>query len=239
MNTILFDLDGTLLNIDINEFMKVYMEKLYPSVKEIFAEKEFYSFMNESIMATIKSEDEEKTNEEVFIDHFGKISGKDIKKVYGYIMDFYSGDYTTIEGMYSRSKYMIKSVDVLKKKGYDLVVATNPLFPHIATAKRVEWAGFNPDDFKLITTIEKMRYCKPSVKYYEEILSMISRNPNECIMVGNDVQEDLVAAKLGIATYLVNNNVLNRTGEKPKADRISDAKGFYKFSKALPIIPRH
>ncbi|KMT21666.1 HAD family hydrolase [Clostridium cylindrosporum] len=236
MNTVLFDLDGTLLNINTDEFMKAYMKKLYPRLKDTFTSEEFNKYMNESIMAAILSEDESKTNEEVFIEVFASISGKDINKVYKHITEFYSAEYTTIEGMYSKSKYMIKSVDVLKRKGYNLVVATNPLFPHIALAKRVEWAGLNPKDFKFITSIEKMKFCKPSPKYYSQILEIICKEASECLMVGNDVQEDLVASTIGIRTYLVTNNILNRTREQPSAHRISDAKGFYKFVKALPII---
>lgn len=239
MDTILFDLDGTLINIDQNEFMKVYMEKLYPRLENIFTFEEFHEYMNKSIMAAILSEDEEKTNEEVFIEMFKNISGKDMNNVYGHIMDFYVNEYTTIKGMYSKSKYMLKSVDALKKKGYNMVVATNPLFPYVAAAKRVEWGGFNPCDFKLITSIEKMKFCKPNPKYYSQILDLISKQPNECLMVGNDVQEDLVASKVGIRTYLINNNILNRTDENPVANRISDAKGFYKFAKALPKIPNY
>lgn len=239
MNTILFDLDGTLLNIDIDEFMKVYMKLLYPRVANMLTIKEFHGFMHESIMAAINSNDEKTTNEEVFMETFKTLSGKDVNKIYKNMMEFYSDEYGKIEGMYSRSKYMVKSVDILKRKGYDLVVATNPLFPHIAAAKRVEWAGFNPNDFRLITSIEKMKYCKPNINYYLQILNIISKNPDECLMVGNDVQEDLVASKVGISTYLVNNNIINRTNEVPIANKISDAKGFYKFTRTLPIIPKY
>lgn len=239
MNTVLFDLDGTLLNIDIDAFMKVYMDMLYPRVKEMLTIKEFHGFMHEAIMAAINSEDDEKTNEEVFVETFGLRTGKNIEKIYKHMMDFYSNEYGTIEGMYSRSKYMVKSVSTLKEKNYKMVVATNPLFPHIAAAKRVEWAGFNPEDFMLITSIEKMKYCKPNIKYYLQILEMISKKPEECLMVGNDVQEDLPASKVGISTYLVDNNILNRTGETPIASRISDAKGFYKYTKTLPVIPKN
>ncbi len=238
MNTILFDLDGTLLNIDANEFMKVYMEKLYPRFLDTFTTEDFYNHMNNSIIAAIKSEDEEKTNEEVFIETFREMSGKDMNNIYAHINAFYDNEYTKIEGMYSKSKYMIKSVDMLKKKNYNLVVATNPLFPENAVKQRIKWAGLDPNDFILITSIEKMNFCKPNPKYYSQILNIISKDAKDCIMVGNDVQEDLIASSIGIKTYLVEDNIINRVDEKPLAYKISDSKGFYKFVKTLPIIPK-
>ena len=238
MNTILFDLDGTLLNIDANEFMKVYMEKLYPRLSSIFTMDDFYNYMNSSIIAAIKSEDDKKTNEEIFIETFREMSGKDMKEIYAHINAFYDNEYTKIEGMYSRSKYMIKAVELLKKKKYNLVVATNPLFPENAVNQRIKWAGLDPNDFVLITSIEKMSFCKPNPKYYSQILNMISKDAKDCIMVGNDVQEDLIASSVGIKTYLVEDNIINRLDEKPLANKISDSKGFYKFVKTLPIIPK-
>ncbi|MEG0372037.1 MAG: hypothetical protein RR645_07070 [Clostridium sp.] len=84
-----------------------------------------------------------------------------------------------------------------------------------------------------------MNFCKPSVGYYYQILDIISKKPLECMMVGNDVQEDIIASKTGMKTYLITNNIINRTGEEVDSNYVSDAKGFYKFVKNLPIIPKN
>lgn len=54
----------------------------------------------------------------------------------------------------------------------------------------------------LITTYENMHSCKPSPRYYLEIAEKIGRKPNECIMVGNDADADIVPAmKAGLRTF--------------------------------------
>ncbi|MEF9934269.1 MAG: HAD family hydrolase [Clostridium sp.] len=238
LDTVLFDLDGTLLNIDSDKFMEEYMVRLYKRVSNNFTFEEFNNHMKEAIMATIFSNDDSKTNEEVFKEKYKEVLGRDIDDIYNHISDFYDDDYTTITGMYSKSNYMIKSVNMLLNKGYKLVVATNPLFPLKALKTRVNWAGLNSEDFDFITPIEVMKFCKPNPRYYGQILDIIEKAPNQCMMVGNDVQEDMVAKTIDVNTYLVTNNIINRHDTVANADRISDSKGFYKFVKSLPKIPK-
>ena len=44
-----------------------------------------------------------------------------------------------------KNKYIHKSIELLKDKGYNLVVATNPLFPLKAILHRIQWAGLSAD----------------------------------------------------------------------------------------------
>lgn len=91
-----------------------------------------------------------------------------------------------------------KIIEMLKKKGYGLVLATNPVFPPEAIRERLSWSGLKADDFDFITHYNNMHYCKPNLKYYKEILKNIGATPSRCYMVGNDVEEDMVAGRLGI-----------------------------------------
>ena len=94
-----------------------------------------------------------------------------------------------------------KTVNALKDRGYRLVLATNPIFPLVATKNRASWAGLSVDDFELCTTYENSSFCKPNIKYYGEILSKLGMAPEECLMVGNDVDEDMIAEKLGMKFF--------------------------------------
>ena len=89
------------------------------------------------------------------------------------------------------------------------MVATNPLFPLVAQEARLSWAGLNSDDFDYISHYENSRFCKPNLKYYEEILAKLDLNPAECLMVGNDVNEDIIAIELGMKVFLVTDCLLN------------------------------
>ena len=103
------------------------------------------------------------------------------------------------------------------------MVATNPMFPRKAIHRRIEWAGLDLNDFSYITSYEDNHYCKPQLHYYKEILEVIGKQPEQCMMVGNDVQEDLVSLKLGLKTFLIRNHIIHRT--KDEID--STYEGFY------------
>ncbi len=93
-----------------------------------------------------------------------------------------------------------------------MVLATNPIFPAVATQNRIRWAGLQPESFRLYTTYENSHYCKPNLKYYEEILQNIGFQPEECLMIGNDVTEDMVTAKLGMRVFLLTDCLINQSG---------------------------
>ncbi|WDU84155.1 HAD family hydrolase [Caloramator sp. Dgby_cultured_2] len=93
------------------------------------------------------------------------------------IDDFYKNEYKTIGEHFKPQEHIVKSIDILKEKGYDLVVATNAIFPKEAIIERLRWAGLDERDFIFITSFEVMHYCKPNIKYYEEILGIINKNP--------------------------------------------------------------
>jgi FMN phosphatase YigB (HAD superfamily) len=105
----------------------------------------------------------------------------------------------------------------VKELGYTIVIATNPLFPKVATHGRIGWAGFSPEDVSYITTYETCTYCKPSMNYYREILERIGKDPSECMMVGNDVKEDMGVDELGLKRYLITDCLIN-----PNNDDITD-----------------
>ncbi|MDE6047540.1 MAG: hypothetical protein K2F56_02815, partial [Anaeroplasmataceae bacterium] len=103
-----------------------------------------------------------------------------------------------------------KLIVFLKNKKFELILATNPIFPLIAQTKRLAWAGIKDSDFSWITSYENSHYCKPNLKYYEEILSHFPYQPNECLMIGNDVGEDMIAKELGMQVFLLTDCLINK-----------------------------
>ncbi|MBQ1492474.1 MAG: HAD family hydrolase, partial [Blautia sp.] len=93
--------------------------------------------------------------------------------------------------------------------GARVILATNPLFPMVATYSRIRWAGLTPEDFELITTYDNSTTCKPNPAYYLEILEKTGLRPEECLMVGNDVGEDMVAETLGMKVFLLTDCLIN------------------------------
>jgi len=212
LKAILFDLDGTLLPMDQDEFTKIYLKMIaghmighgYPA--ENFLEN-FWISVKEMI-----KNDGTKTNEKAFWNKFTEIYGADAIADIPFLEQFYKTKFQSIKELCNiiPEEQAIDAIRQLKEKDFRLVIATNPLFPTIATQSRVRWAGLCADDFELCTTYENSSFSKPQLGYYQEILNQINLKPEECLMVGNDVDDDMPAAELGMQVFLLTNHLVNR-----------------------------
>lgn len=236
MDTILFDLDGTLLPLDAEIFEEEYFKRLLNKLSDLFSASILKKYIWDSTIEMVINTKDDMTNKDVFLKKFSEFTDLNMEKLYDRFMDFYHTDYVTLGEYFTPSEYMIKAVNVLKDKGYTLVVATNPLFPMDAIRERIKWAGLNVDDFSLITSFEDMHFCKPQIKYYKEILEKINKTPQDCVMVGNDVEEDLIAKEIGIKTYLVENYIINKKNITPVTDYKGTSRDFYEFAVNLPNL---
>ena len=126
------------------------------------------------------------------------------------------------------------AVKEAKNRGLGTFLATNPVFPCCATMNRIRWAGLDADDFGLITTYEDYSCCKPNIEYFRTVLDELSLDPAECLMVGNDVEEDLVVRDLGVKTYLVTDTMENRKGLPIRTDYMGSLKELVDFVRTIP-----
>jgi HAD superfamily hydrolase (TIGR01549 family) len=143
------------------------------------------------------------TNEQCFWNVFTGLVGKEARDLEPIFDHFYQNEFIDAKSATFTHPNAVKCIKELKSKGYRIVLATNPLFPRIATFTRIRWAGLLPEDFEWITTYENSSFSKPNLDYYREILKNLGKEPAECIMIGNDVKEDMCAAMLGMETYLL------------------------------------
>lgn len=211
IKTVLFDLDGTLLPMDQDVFVKTYFGLLAKRLAPLgYEPAELIKAIWAGTMAMIKNTGE-KTNEEVFWDDFASRYGERAREDVPEFEAFYREDFDKVKGVCGFNAKAKDVIDLLKEKGVRIALATNPIFPAIATEKRIAWAGLSPEDFELYTTYENSRYCKPNPEYYKEIVNKLGIKPEECLMVGNDVGDDMVAQKLGIKVFLLTDCLINKT----------------------------
>ncbi len=211
---ILFDLDGTLLPMVQDEFVKFYMPLL---AKSYIAEgiqidpKRFIAAVWAGYEAMVKN-DGGRTNREAFWSFIDGQLPIPIDEAERIALKFYENGFNEAKSATRPTPFADQAVKTAKAKGADTYLATNPVFPRCATMNRIRWAGLDAEDFRVITTYEECRYCKPNLEYFRKILEQFELNPEECLMVGNDVSEDLAARKLGVKTYLVTDTMENPKG---------------------------
>lgn len=235
MNTVLFDLDGTLLPMDVEEFVKKYFGLIVQTMNENGRDgKMILHAIGKGVEALVKN-DGSYTNEDLFWKTFTEITHIEKEEIEPEFQVFYETKFDFINSGI-QSPNMIKAVSLLKEKGYQLFLATNPLFPSIATEKRIKWAGLDKDDFKCITTYENCHYAKPNPAYYQEIIDKYQLNIHECMMVGNDVKEDGAIESLGIPVYLVNDYLLNPYHLDITCKWESNSEQFLEFVRNLPNV---
>ncbi|XMB72053.1 HAD family hydrolase [Mycoplasmatota bacterium WC30] len=235
INTILFDLDGTLLPMDLNKFMTIYFKLLAKHLQESIDPNKITDIMMECTTLMVNNT-EPIINQEVFMKRFSELVGGDSNLYLAKFHEFYDNQFQEVQKSTWQNEDIIKSVKLLKEKGYKIVLATNPLFPMRANHHRIRWAGFKPDDFIYISSFEKNSYCKPHLEYYKEVLSEINKLPDECMMVGNDAYEDMVSGKLGLKTFLITDCLVNKHDLEIKADNIGTYKEFNEFAKNLEKV---
>jgi HAD superfamily hydrolase (TIGR01549 family) len=211
----LFDLDGTLLNIEVDEFLKYYFGALSEKFSDLCDSKEeFIGLLTASTEKMIRN-DGSRSNQEAFMDDFMEklnVEEEDeAQKIKGRFDNFYQTDFKELAKYFKLDKETpAEIIKYLKSKGKKLVLATNPLFPVEAVEARLEWVNIDPTDFALITNYENMSYAKPNPEYYQEILEKIEESPDNCLMIGNDLKEDAIASRLGIETMIVEDKLIER-----------------------------
>ena len=213
IKAVLFDLDGTLLPMDEEYFKKIYFGAVYKKIAYLgYTLDELLKVIWYGTKAMIKN-DGSQTNEELFWKSFIEVHPDRLEENKENFVEFYNTIFPTLGYTCGHQPLAKDFIKALKDKGYEVIIASNPIFPIVATKARIKWAGCNPDDFKYITAYENSRFSKPNLKYYEEILEKTGYKPEEVIMVGNDVREDMIVNKLGIDSYLITDCLLNLDNE--------------------------
>lgn len=210
ITTVLFDLDGTLLPMDQEEFTRGYFELLAEKMSAYGYEKQqLIDAVWKGTDAMVKNAGDA-SNEESFWRKFTELYGEKALSDKGLFNEFYENEFQGAKAFCGFDPKVAETVRTIKKARLRVVLATNPIFPQSAVQSRIQWAGLDVSDFEYITTYENSRYCKPNPEYYSEILSKLKLQPEECLMVGNDVTEDMAARTVGMNVFLLTDCLINR-----------------------------
>lgn len=213
IKAVLFDLDGTLLPMDQDEFTKGYFGLLVRKMAPFGYDPERLIDGIWSGTAAMVKNDCERTNEEAFWRRFAEIFGDGVYEHKSIFEEFYAVDFKGAQRFCGFNSDAAEVVSLARSLGFRVALATNPIFPAIATETRIGWAGLSPDDFEFYTTYENTDCCKPNPRYFLRVAERIGLAPEECLMVGNDVGEDMTAALTGMGVFLLTDCMINKRGE--------------------------
>ncbi|WAH36568.1 HAD family hydrolase [Alicyclobacillus dauci] len=236
INTLLFDLDGTLLPFDVHPFMQGYFERLVPTLVDHYEPTAVTAWILDATQKVVENESPQLTNMEKFRRALFGGNVDDESRVWPIFEQFYRTTFEELRHLTHPTKIAREICRTATAKGYRVVLATNPIFPDIATNARMRWAEIDDVAFELVTTMENSHFCKPNPKYYLEVAEKVGAAPSECMMFGNDVQEDGAAGYVGMHTFLVTDYVIDRNLGTFDFDQQGTLSEVLDYVKSLPTV---
>ena len=210
IKAVLFDLDGTLLPMDQDKFIGAYFKLLTMKMVSLgYDADRFGKCLWSGVGAMIKN-DGSCLNAKRFWDVFVQMFGEDAMKDKVHVDEFYRNEFQQVQSVCGYDAEAKTVVECARECGKRVILATNPLFPPAATESRMRWAGLAPEDFDFYTVYDNSTYCKPNLNYYHEILEKTGLKAEECLMVGNDVSEDMITETLGMKVFLLTDCLINK-----------------------------
>lgn len=223
IKAILFDLDGTLLPLNEEQFIKKYFG--------LIAKKGIsLGFEQESIINTIwagtkamLTNDGSKTNHQAFWDTFTKVYGEDSIKFNPIFDEFYKNEFKETVECCDTNVNVRKIIEFIKENNLKIILATNPLFPKVGVLTRMSFVGLKESDFDYITSYENSYYAKPNIHYYENILNQFNLKTDEVIMFGNSFLDDYAPCKkLNIPIHMVGDYIIGENTDNVKINSIDE-----------------
>lgn len=209
MKAVFFDMDGTLLPMDTEAFTREYFSRLTRALAPRGYEPKALTDGIWKGTAAMIGNDGSRTNEEAFREVFASLFGAQALNDMPYFDAFYRGEFSGARCACGYAPEAGAFVDALAAR-VRLVLATNPVFPMIAQEARLNWAGVSPERFERITSYENSRFCKPNPAYFSALCEELELDPRDCLMVGNDTEEDGAAEKVGMRVFFLTPCLINR-----------------------------
>jgi FMN phosphatase YigB (HAD superfamily) len=206
------DLDDTLLAWTDDDFIKKSARAVCKSISSI-PEEECFARMTNAIRHVMQREYGLQNLLEVFYADFcAGMSAQEQADVAQKVTNFYENDYHTLKQYTAPIPQGRELVEEAFRRGYEVVIATNPLFTRGAIQQRLQWAGVGEylPRFRFVTTMENSYYAKPDPAYYSEILGKLGWREDTCVlMMGDSLAMDIIpASKAGLPAYWLSDKAL-------------------------------
>lgn len=205
LRAVLFDLDNTLLENPMSRFLPRYFGALQAFTRTRLAHSDrLLPALLAATRRVVETAHPDQTNEQIVLAHLEQALESDRATLAPVFAAFYRDVYPTLAQVTRAQPLAPRWIQAAFTRFEYVVIATNPLFPRVAIEQRLQWAGVPVSDwpYALVTTYENMRSAKPAAAYYDEIAVALGVAAADCLMVGDDWENDIApAAALGMQTF--------------------------------------
>lgn len=202
LTTLLFDLDGTLVNLQRRglelRFMLRAFRRFSPAIPPWRFRRAFWQAANR-----LQVHGTDRTNYQVFLETLGTYARVDLAALDRLVREFLTHDFGHFSDRFAPIPGARETLELARRLDYRVVLATNPVWPLDAVQTRLRAGGLANFSFDFISHSEVMTCCKPDPRYYRELLDRLGVSGEECLMIGNDPRKDLPAKDANIRTFLI------------------------------------
>lgn len=218
VQTVLFDLDGTLVDVDMNCFVPSYLRRLTEQMSDLANPAQATRSLHNAVAAMFANTDADKTLEAILLEVLDKELSVTPDQYQACLGLFCRNDLADLKPLVTGHRVAQALIDACLERGWRIVLATNPIFPRAVIDARVNWGGLDGERFHHVTAYETAHFCKPNPAYFVEVMELLQVDAKNCLMVGNDSLHDMSASQVGMQTCLLTPWNIKRSGRDFKAD---------------------
>ncbi len=212
IKAVLLDLDNTLLVNPNESFVKAYLALADDYLGKLW-DRQDVSRLFWGFVSGLRDEqrDIRQTNSQWIVNTLASQIGLPLDVIQHNLASFYTDVYPQLVACVRLLPSAQKLLKTIRQQGLKVVIATNPLYATDGILQRLSWAGLSAElsEYDWVTTADNMHFIKPSLAYYAEILARVGVEPDEALMVGDSVENDIIPARtLGLMTYYVGTDSL-------------------------------
>lgn len=204
--TLLIDLDETLLGNEMGTFLPAYLDAVGRYFDSYAPNEAFVAELVNSTRRMAGNNRPDRSLKQIFDSTFYPALNLEEADLRESMVAFYREVFPGLRRLTETFPEAIQVIQAAVERGYEIAIATNPLFPRAAILQRMEWAGVSPEMpvIRLISSYEDFHFAKPNPAYYAEILARLGWPEGPVVMVGDNFENDIQPARrLGLAAFWV------------------------------------
>jgi FMN phosphatase YigB (HAD superfamily) len=207
--TLLIDLDDTLLPNSTEKFLPNYLDTLSRYLDDLAPPQKVIETLYWATMKALDEPSIDTTIAQRFNLNFYSALGTTFEAEQERVSAFYTEIFPGLSPIPEPDPDAVELIETALRSGYQVAIATQPIYPAAATLERMRWAGLAPEDhpFEIISTFENFHFGKPHPAFFLELIAQIGWPETGFVMLGDSQEMDIEPAKaLGMATYWFNGN---------------------------------